>query len=49
MYFAQKDFVLSYGKVLCPDTDYLSKKEQQYLDKWIEYCREKELMSEELS
>ena len=25
-----------------PDTDYLSKKEQQYLDKWIDYCREKE-------
>ena len=101
MYFAQKDFLLSYGKVLCPDTfkarkygpvpmlsdkviktvetretlrgkadlkafagairvdanqlvfglkepdtDYLSKKEQQYLDKWIDYCRDKDSLSE---
>lgn len=101
MYFAQKDYLLSYGKVLCPDTfkarkygpvpmlsdkviktvetretlrgkadikafagsirvdanqlvfglkepdtDYLSKKEQQYLDKWIEYCRDKDSLSE---
>ena len=29
-----------------PDTDYLSKKEQQYLDKWIEYCRDKDSLSE---
>lgn len=97
MYFAQKDFLLSYGKVLCPDTfkarkfgpvpmlsdkviktvetreplrgkpdlkafagairvdgsqmvyatqapdmDYLSVKERQCLDKWIDYCRDKD-------
>ena len=98
MYFAQKDFLVVYGKPLCPDsfrarkygpvpalsdkviknveydncagkdlkefadaimvkdqllfgkkeadTDYLSIKERQCLDKWIEYCRDKDSMSE---
>ena len=101
MYFAQKDFLLSYGKVLCPDTfkarkygpvpmlsdkviktietretlrgkadlktfassirvdanqfvfgrqepdtDYLSKKELECLDKWIAYCRDKDSIKE---
>lgn len=101
MYFAQKDFLLSYGKVLCPDTfkarkygpvpmlsdkviktvetretlrgktdlkafagsirvdanqhvfgmqepdtDYLSVKEREYLDKWIDYCRDKDSLNE---
>lgn len=100
MYFAQKDYLLKYGKVLCPDTfkarkygpipafsdkviktvetkeclrgksdfktfvasikvenqlvyglsepdtDYLSVKERQCLDKWIEYCREKDSIKE---
>ena len=101
MYFAQKDYLLSYGKVLCPDTfkarkfgpvpmlsdkvlktvetreslrghndlktfagairvdenqfvfalqdadtDYLSGKERQCLDKWIEYCRDKDSLKE---
>ena len=98
MYFAQKDFLVSYGKPLCPDTfkarrfgpvpalsdkviktvelkniptkdlkgfagaikienqlvygkkkaklDYLSVKERLYLDKWIEYCRDKDSMKE---
>ena len=101
MYFAQKDFLLSYGKVLCPDTfkarkygpvpmlsdkvvkivetretlrvkddlkafvcsirvdanqlvfgmkepdtDYLSVKERECLDKWIDYCRNKDSLSE---
>jgi hypothetical protein len=101
MYFAQKDFLLSYGKVLCPDTfkarkygpvpmlsdkviktvetreplrgkadlrafarsirvdtnqhvfalhepdtDYLSVKEREYLDKWIDNCREKDSLKE---
>jgi hypothetical protein len=101
MYFAQKDFLLSYGKVLCPDTfkarkygpvptlsdkviknvenhepirgkadikafansirvdanqlvfgtqepdtDYLSIKERECLDKWIKYCRDKDSLNE---
>ena len=101
MYFAQKDYLLSYGKVLCPDTfkarkfgpvpmlsdkviktvetretfrgkadlknfagsikvnegqlvfglqqpdtDYLSKKERDCLDKWIDYCRDKDSLGE---
>lgn len=99
MYFAQKDYLITYGKVLCPDTfkarmygpvpafsdrviktvenrdrevttdmeafvssikikkqkvypncesemDYLSVKERQCLDKWIEYCRDKDSMKE---
>ena len=100
MYFAQKDYLLKYGKVLCPDTfkarkygpipafsdkviktvetkesmrgksdfktfaasikvenqlvyglsepdkDYLPVKERQCLDKWIEYCRDKDSIKE---
>ena len=98
MYFAQKEFLVSYGKPLCPDTfkarkygpvpafsdkviktvefnaqvapdmksfsdsiivkdqlvfgrkkaksDFLSVKERQCLDKWIEYCRNKDSISE---
>ena len=100
MYFAQKDYLLKYGKVLCPDTfkarkfgpvpafsdkvikivethermsgkseikpfvesikvenqlvnavhspnmDYLSVKERQCLDYWIEYCRNKDSIKE---
>lgn len=101
MYFAQKDYLLSYGKELCPDTfkarkfgpvpmlsekvlktvetneslrgladlksfagsirvdsnqivfalrepdcDYLSGKERECLDKWIDYCRNKDSMKE---
>lgn len=100
MYFAQKDFLFKYGKVLCPDTfkarkygpvpafsdkviktveihermsaksdmkpfaesikvqnqlvygiqnpdiDYLSVKERQCLDYWIEYCRDKDSIKE---
>jgi len=101
MYFAQKDYLLSYGKVLCPDTfkarkygpvpmlsdkvlktvetqeslrnrddlkpfslaikvdknqrvfslqepdlDYLSGKERKCLDKWIEYCYDKDSIKE---
>ena len=97
MYFAQKEYLLSYGKVLCPDTfkarkygpvpvvsdkvlkrieahesfsdlgnlksfsksirvdenqrvfslqepdtDYLSRKECECLDRWIDYCRDKD-------
>lgn len=101
MYFAQKDYLLSFGNVLCPDTfkarkygpvpmfsdkviktvethdplrgkadikafagsirvdanqrvyglqgpdtDYLSMKERECLDKWIDYCRDKDSLSE---
>lgn len=100
MYFSQKEFLLKYGKVLCPDTfkarkygpipafsdkviktvetnesiqgksdlksfaasikvdnqlvyglvepnvDYLSVKERQCLDKWIDYCRDKDSVKE---
>jgi len=101
MYFAQKDYLLTYGKVLCPDTfkarkfgpvptlsdkvlktvetreslsgrtdlkafagsirvdgsqtvfarqepdtDYLSGKERECLDKWILYCRDKDSKKE---
>ena len=99
MYFAQKDYLITYGKVLCPDTfkarkygpvpafsdrviktvenrdreatsdmeylissikikkqmvypvrecdmDYLSNKERQCLDKWIDYCRNKDSKKE---
>lgn len=103
IYFAQKDYLANYGKVLCPDTfkartygpvpaltdkviklvelqeeeiesypdlkgycdsikvenqlvfalaspdmDYLSKKECEYLDKWYNYCKDKD-SKEELS
>ena len=101
IYFAQREYLANYGKVLCPDTfkartygpvpalsdkvmklvelntediesypdlknffssirvdnqvvyaleapdmDYLSKKECQYLDKWYEYCKDKDSKSE---
>lgn len=101
MYFAQKEYLLSYGKVLCPDTfkarkygpvpmlsdkvlktvetretlrgktdlkafagsihvdanqlvfgmqepdtDYLSVKERECLNKWIDYCRDKDSLNE---
>lgn len=100
MYFAQKDYLLKYGKVLCPDTfkarkfgpvpafsdkviktvenndfvrkssdmksladsirivnqmvfpkheadiDYLSAKERACIDKWIDYCRDKDSLKE---
>jgi hypothetical protein len=101
IYFAQKEYLAKYGKVLCPDTfkartfgpvpalsdkviklveledddinsypdlksfyksirvqnqmvyalkkpdmDYLSKKECQYLDKWYNYCKDKDSMTE---
>ena len=99
MYFAQKDYLISYGRVLCPDTfkarkygpvpafsdrviktvenhdrqatsdmevfvnsikikkqkvypsresdlDYISVKERQCLDKWIDYCRDKDSIKE---
>lgn len=98
MYFAQKDFLVTYGKPLCPDTfkarkfgpvpalsdkviktvelnnpvakdlkmfagaisvegqlvfgkreadmDFLSVKERLCLDKWIDYCRDKDSMNE---
>lgn len=100
MYFAQRDYLSKYGKVLCPDTfkarkygpvpafsdkviktvethervseksdikpfvasvkvqnqlvygvqnpdiDYLSVKERQCLDHWIEYCRDKDSIKE---
>lgn len=101
IYFAQKEYLVNYGKVLCPDTfkartfgpipalsdkvinlveleeegiesypdlknffnsirvkdqlvfaltepdmDYLSKKECEYLDKWYEYCKDKDSKTE---
>lgn len=101
IYFAQKDFLVNYGKILCPDTfkarnygpipalsdkvikiveqekeeiewypdlkefcnsirvqdkmvfamqkpdmDYLSRKECEYLDKWYNYCRDKDSKNE---
>lgn len=100
IYFAHREYLASYGKVLCPDTfkarmygpvpalsdkvikrvelqeddeqfpdlksfensifvenqlvfgkkepdmDYLSKKECQYLDKWYEYCKDKDSVTE---
>jgi hypothetical protein len=101
IYFAQKEYLANYGKVLCPDTfkardfgpvpalsdkvikvveleeedtasypdlkdffnsirvhnrlvyasaepdmDYLSKKECEYLDKWYDYCKDKDSMTE---
>lgn len=101
IYFAQRDYLANYGKVLCPDTfkarkfgpvpalsdkviklvelddediasypdlkdfcksihvnnkmvcaldgpdmDYLSRKEREYLDKWYNYCKEKDSLDE---
>ena len=101
LYFAQKDYLANYGRVLCPDTfkarkfgpvpalsdkvikivelededqgsypdlkefcdsirvqnqmvfacgvpdmDYLSRKECEYLDKWYNYCKEKDSVNE---
>ncbi|MCQ2249776.1 MAG: SocA family protein [Bacteroidales bacterium] len=99
IYFAHKEYLATYGKVLCPDTfkartygpvpalsdkviknveqdemdefsdlqsfersirvdnklvyplsepdmDYLSKKECQYLDKWFDYCKNKDSVTE---